>query len=261
MSKVLNHAAWGVLIILVLGLSVFNVSQAGVTEVDLSTAVGIWLFDEGSGDSTKDMSSEGNHGELVKSPKWVTGKFGKALEFNGKDNFVKTGQKLLDARAEFTVLCWVKPGKLTANRIGLLGQNDSPEFGFINPTTVNLWTPCSSVEAKYEFPAGEWHHIAVVSTGVSLTMYFDGQQKAQTEKDCSKDTHGSSDFGVNIGGGGVWDATGNWFTGAMDEVAIFHSALSNADVNKIMKTGFKAMTTAVDPRNRLTSTWAQIRKE
>ena len=59
---------------------------------------------------------------------------------------------------------------------------------------------------------------------------------------------------MNIGGGGIWDATGHWFTGAMDEVAIFHSALSNADVNKIMKTGFKAMTTAVDPRNRLTST-------
>jgi len=40
-------------------------------------------------------------------------------------------------------------------------------------------------------------------------MYFDGQQKAQTEKDCSKDTHGSSDFGVNIGEGGIWDATGH----------------------------------------------------
>jgi len=49
--------------ILVLSLSVANVSQAGVTEVDLSTAVGIWLFDE-----------------------------------DRKDNFFKTGQKLLDSR-------------------------------------------------------------------------------------------------------------------------------------------------------------------
>jgi len=134
MLKVSNCAIWGVFVILVLSLSVANVSQAGVTEVDLSTAVGIWLFDEGSGDSTKDMSSEGNHGELVKSPKWVTGKFGKALEFNGKDNFVKTGQKLLDSRVEFSVLCWVNPGKLTGGRIGLVGQNDSPEFvSFSNP--------------------------------------------------------------------------------------------------------------------------------
>ena len=43
MSKVLNHVVWGVLIILLLGLSVSNVSQAGVTEVDLSTAVGLSL--------------------------------------------------------------------------------------------------------------------------------------------------------------------------------------------------------------------------
>lgn len=117
MLKISNRAIWGVLVILVLSLSVANVSQAGVTEVDLSTAVGIWLFDEDSGDSTKDMSSEGNHGKLVKSPKCVTGKFGKALEFNGKGNFVKTGQKLLDSRVEFSVLCWVNPGKLTGERI------------------------------------------------------------------------------------------------------------------------------------------------
>ena len=63
MLKISNRAIWGVLVILVLSLSVANVSQAGVTEVDLSTAVGIWLFDE-----------------------------------DGKDNFVKTGQKLLDSR-------------------------------------------------------------------------------------------------------------------------------------------------------------------
>ncbi len=92
-------------------------------------------------------------------------------------------------------------------------------------------------------------------------MYFGGQQTAQTEKDCSKDTQWIFRFRCESGGGGIWDATGNWFTGAMDEVAICHSALSKADVNKIMKTGFKAMTTSVDPRNRLTSTWAQIRKE
>ena len=133
MLKISNRAIWGVFAILVLSLSVANVSQAGVTEVDLSTAVGIWLFDEDSGDSTKDMSSEVNHGKLVKSPKCVTGKFGKALEFNGKGNFVKTGQKLLDSRVEFSVLCWINLGKLTGERIGLVGQNDSPEFGFSNP--------------------------------------------------------------------------------------------------------------------------------
>ena len=217
------------LIILTLSLSVANIGQAKITEVDLSTAVGIWLFDEGSGDSTKDMSSKGNHAKLTEGPKWVSGKFGKALEFNGEDNCVQTEKKLLDAKTEFTIVSWIKPGKLTANRIGFVGQNASPEFGLSNPS------------------------------GSSVKVYLNGEMKAEKKADC-KD-HGASEFNVNIGGCGIWDGTGNWFTGAMDEVAIFHSVLDDATINKIMKTGFKAMTTAVDPRNRLAVTWGQIREE
>ena len=93
MNKVLDHSVWGMLIVLTLSLSVANIGQAKITEVDLSTAVGIWLFDEGSGDSTKDMSSKGNHAKLTEGPKWVSGKFGKALEFNGEDNCVQTEKK------------------------------------------------------------------------------------------------------------------------------------------------------------------------
>ncbi len=259
MNKVLDHSVWGMLIILTLSLSVANIGQAKITEVDLSTAVGIWLFDEGSGDSTKDMSSKGNHAKLTEGPKWVSGKFGKALEFNGEDNCVQTEKKLLDAKTEFTIVSWIKPGKLTANRIGFVGQNDSPEFGLSNPNTMMLWTPCNSVDAAFDAPEGEWHHIAAVASGSSVKVYLNGEMKAEKKADC-KD-HGASEFNVNIGGCGIWDGTGNWFTGAMDEVAIFHSVLDDATINKIMKTGFKAMTTAVDPRNRLAVTWGQIREE
>jgi hypothetical protein len=36
--------------------------------------------------------------------------------------------------------------------------------------------------------------------------------------------HGSSGFNVNIGGCGIYDPDGNWFTGIIDDVAIFHEA-------------------------------------
>jgi hypothetical protein len=168
-------------------------------------------------------------------------------------------KKLLDAKTEFTILSWVKPGNLTANRIGLVGQNDSPEFGLSNPKTIMLWTPCNSVDTAFDFPAGEWHHVAAVASGSFVKLYLDGAMKAEKKADC-KD-HGTSNFNVNIGGCGIWDAANNWFTGAMDEVAIFHSVLDDAAINKIMKSGFVAMTTAVDPRNRLALTWAKIRQE
>ena len=42
--------------------------------------VGVWLFDEGSGDKAEDSSDAGNDGDFQGKPKWVKGKFGKCLE-------------------------------------------------------------------------------------------------------------------------------------------------------------------------------------
>ncbi|HIB92673.1 TPA: LamG domain-containing protein [Candidatus Poribacteria bacterium] len=256
MKTVLNKPILFFLILITLTTIFVLAGQAKVSEVDLSSAVGIWLFDEGAGNATADLSEKGNHATLVKNPKWVAGKFGKALEFNGKDTCVQTGKKLLDAREEFTIVAWIKPGKITANRVGLLGQNDSPEFGFINPTTVNLWTPANSASITYSHPAGEWHHVAAVATTKFAKVYIDGEGQ-EVKKDIKN--HGTSNFNVNIGGCGIWDAAGNWFTGAMDEVAIFHKALNDGDIRKIMG-GFASIMTAVAPKDKLTLTWGNIKQ-
>ena len=51
-------------------------------KVKPETIVGIWLFDENVGNIAKDTSPNGkNNGILQEKPKWVQGKFGKALEF------------------------------------------------------------------------------------------------------------------------------------------------------------------------------------
>ena len=39
----------------------------------MGTAVGIWLFDEGTRKMAKDSSLNGNHGELIGKPKWAKG--------------------------------------------------------------------------------------------------------------------------------------------------------------------------------------------
>ena len=49
--------------IIVMSLALTIVSEA---EVNLDTAVGIWLLDEGAGQIAKDSSANGNDGELIK---------------------------------------------------------------------------------------------------------------------------------------------------------------------------------------------------
>ena len=96
-------------LLLSLGVVCFSLMAVHIStaEIDLSTAVGIWLFDEGKGNTAADISDGGNDGELLKSPEWVKGKFGQALKFDGKASCVQTGQKLLDGLEEFTILTWV----------------------------------------------------------------------------------------------------------------------------------------------------------
>ena len=132
MLRKIKYAYLGLFFLLFAGLVNTSYSKTDIDEL-MKSAVGVWLFDEGKGKVAKDLSKEGNDGELVKNPTWVKGKFGQALEFNGKDNCVQTGEKLLDNLKEFTILLWVNTarsplivwawlGKMTLRSLVLLIQ-------------------------------------------------------------------------------------------------------------------------------------------
>jgi hypothetical protein len=227
----------------------------GVAEIPFDDAVGIWLFDEGKGEVAKDISKEGNDGKLIEKPKWVNGQYGGALEFDGKTSCVDTEQKLLDNLEQFTIVCWVNPLSTPLSRTGLVGQNDSPEFGFITAAEVNLWTPTAGgLSNPYKHKIGEWHHVAAVADGSKTKVYIDG---TPVEKP-GPGPHGTSGFNVHIGGCGVWDPTGNFFHGQMDEVAIFHTALDDDQIKEIMNVSFKGIL-AVEAKDKLPTTWGKVK--
>ena len=82
-------------------------------EIDLKTATGIWLFDEGKGKIANDLSGHQGDGKLEKVPKWVKGKFGQAIEFDGKDDYVQIepsdqyNPKNAKGNYEFTISFWM----------------------------------------------------------------------------------------------------------------------------------------------------------
>ena len=67
-----------------------NISDA---KIDESTIAGMWTFEDGQGDTVTDESGNGSDGTFVGDLKWVDGKFGGGLEFNGTDTWVKIGTK------------------------------------------------------------------------------------------------------------------------------------------------------------------------
>ncbi|HMJ88685.1 MAG TPA: LamG-like jellyroll fold domain-containing protein, partial [Candidatus Acidoferrum sp.] len=161
-----------------------------------------------------------------------------AVTLNGSSSFVAGPSGFFSGRGAFTVGGWVNPAAaaLAGSRVGLFGQNDCVEFGFSSGTTIELWTPGGgSIQVPYPHPANTWHHIVGVGDGSALRVYIDGQPAGSGG--ITTASYGSSTFNFNIGGGGIADGTGNFFTGQMDEVVGYHRALTPAEVFSLYQAG------------------------
>ena len=158
----------------------------------------------------------------------------RAATFDGLGDWVNTQNPFLQDRGAFTLEYWVAPANRVSDpttfgtRIGIVGQNDAVEYGFIDANTIQIWTPVDNLNTAYSFPDNEWHHVATIASGTSLRTYYDGVLQASTS--VTTMDYGASSFNVNIGGGGVFDGSGNYFTGKIDEVAIFDKAIPAARV-------------------------------
>ncbi|MHC4538056.1 MAG: LamG domain-containing protein, partial [Planctomycetota bacterium] len=208
-------------IVLVLGL--FSSASAEL--------IGHWKFDEGSGEVAFDSSGNGNDGTINGESEWIPGVGGSALAFDGTDDFVGTDKSLLDNKSEFTLTFWVAAGNAGASRIGLVGQNDLIEMGFMSGN-AEIWTSASgTTNTPWTFDDFTWHYFTVVGDATSMNIYLDGELLATGSGSAN---YGTSTFPVNIGGGGVWDASGNWFNGWIDDVRIYDHALSEAEIESAM---------------------------
>jgi hypothetical protein len=154
--------------------------------------------------------------------------------FNGTGSYVNGPYQLLDDLPAFTIAGWIKPMATPQSRTGLFGQNDTIEFGFINATTLNVWTYYGSTSYTWPYPANQWHYVAAVGGKGTLALFVDGRRVASSAANPA--TYGNSEFDFNIGGGGIWDASGNYFAGQIDEVAVWYRALAANELAALVAT-------------------------
>ncbi|UCD49494.1 MAG: LamG domain-containing protein [Phycisphaerales bacterium] len=204
-----------------------------VTPVEPDTAglVLYYALDEGAGATVADSSGNGNNGVIDGSPAWISGVSGSALGFDGSRDYVTAGASLLNDLQAFSIACWLTGDLSLTDRSGLIGQNDCIEYGISASDNVQIWSAGSgAVDLAWAYDGdADWHHIVAVGDGQTVTIYLDGKP-AISGGTAITDTYGSSTYPVNVGGGGIFDATGNWFSGQIDEIYIYQRALSAAEV-------------------------------
>ena len=226
-------------------------------EIDSKSIVGIWLFDEGGGNTAKDSSGKGNNGKLMNNPKWVEGKLGKALEFDGQDDYVEVPDNdTLDVTA-ITLNAWVK-GKanqlVDGNAIVFKTGSYVLQYwgGVINPGVFvsgnwcgSGWLPSAVIWDN------DWHHMALAYDGSTQKFYVDGGLKDSNTACAGKIDITTAELKIGTGNVG-------FYTGFIDEVAIFNVILSEDDIKTIIAKGLKSIA-AVSPPGKLTTTWASIK--
>jgi hypothetical protein len=170
-----------------------------------------------------------------------------AYGYDGLDSGTVTG--LVGAQnnlAQFTLLGWFNTPGVEPVRTGLFGQNDTLEYGFhavdaSGQAQFGIFTGAggSVFMAQSNITVGQWYMSAAVGNGTNVSVFLfttnggGGFQVAQAIGGTPTTNYGSSAFGFNIGGDGVLDPTGNFFTGSIDEVAIFHRALSVGELSDL----------------------------
>ena len=171
---------------------------------------------------------------------WVEGKLGKALSFDGVDDYVDCGSdSSLDIAGNMTVEVWIKTAVSQTNHAGMVvkGATGFPWTGwqlqFYNNKARGIIFDYSNnaiVEGTTVITDGSWHHIVLTDDGSYLRLYVDS-----IEEDYALSSGvGNYDTTVELRIGR--DRGSLYFNGTIDEVRIYNRALSEEEIiNKYLK--------------------------
>jgi len=245
--------------------------------IDNGTIVAMWLFDEGSGKTVKDSSGNKNDGTITGDYNWGTGKFGKALEFNGKNTIVDCGKGAstdFNGQKNFSISVWAKTdSKSVISGMFVwkaLGCSTWAQYGFGVGAIEAVATPANKlcfyyrktngdaseiVADKNDIPTDEWFHAAGTYDGSQLSLYLNGELVGTKKSDGAP---WASTEKVYIGGDPGCGIRYIW-SGLMDELLIFNVTLPIDDVKSLMRGYTGAM--SVSSIEKLATTWANIKSQ
>ncbi|MEK6793455.1 MAG: LamG domain-containing protein [Spirochaetota bacterium] len=208
--------------------------------------VALWNFDEGEGPITRDAGPIGIHlrynerGDRKPDetpPKWVRGKFGKALLFNGDLrqtlwNAADSFKKFFGLKDAITFEAWVKPEDPPAPKnMGFFQNMEYSKNGFrINFSAgFNVGWQLQDgkgevvINSKKGLPPGVWSHFACTYDGTVMRIYINGV--LDTEKPINGCIIQSRSDGISIA-----------YTGGYP---FFYGAIDSIRISKIARTEFK----------------------
>jgi hypothetical protein len=254
-------------------LSIIFIMSTGISLalIQQNSFVGAWLFDEGGGQNVTDLTNKNGIGKAFGGPKWVQGKSGTAIDFDGKDDYLEI--KLPEvfnnmAKNDFTITYWaniqdIKGSGDVWKRIVEARFDNTNYLQFdiqINDGELGINVIVEGIETTFitDLPivADTWYYVTCTweASKKSLKFYLDGV--LQTKPGTTPASAGTQKI-LNIGRRSD-DNPSTYFDGIIDEFAVLNVALSEEDIKALMNNGLNTYA-SVSPLDKLANTWSKIK--
>ena len=213
-------------------LSTYSNTASATTPAGPSGLVAAYAFDEGSGTTVADASGNGHNGTISNATWAATGKFGKALQFNGGNALVSVPNAAqLQLSTGMTLEAWVNPSAVNSSwRDVIYKGNDNY---YLEATSTNASKPDAGMIAGGSYAdafgtsalaANTWSYLTETYDGSTLKLYVNGTQVASV---AHTGAIASSTNPLQIGGDTIY---GQYFAGLIDEVRVYNVALTAAQI-------------------------------
>lgn len=219
-------------------------------ETGTSNLAARWHFDEGSGSSVTDSSTNSNTG-TISGASWegsdgggwynrsdVGFSSGDSLLFNGTSDFITVANHVSLTLNSMTIEAWIRNDAVSTSQY-VIAKWDPPlvmsyalaistEYILLQTTSDGSNVTLDNLSTNPDkIIDGQWHHIAATfdDTLNTKTLYIDGDNAIASNGWAGPIFSGSADLLI----GSDTDFT-FLYTGTIDEVSIYNTALSAAEI-------------------------------
>lgn len=175
---------------------------------------------------------------------FVPGKAGQGFDFFGDNDYLLVPDAASLEPAQVTLEAWVRhsgsPGTfvyVAAKGAGFVAASYALYTGGDGGMYFYIYNPAAAAGATSPgsgtFPwdtflwDGNWHHVAGTYDGATVRLYVDGSQIGTDTAGASGIGYGQPDDNLYIG---VYGFGFGWYTGGLDDIAVWSRALSAAEV-------------------------------
>jgi prepilin-type N-terminal cleavage/methylation domain-containing protein len=212
-----------------------------------SYAAGIWTLDEGTGTAANDISGWENNGTIYNGtwrcatvdPNYTPSGQGCSLQFNGTSSTVTvTDNSSLKPTNAITLEGWFKTSNYAQTDQTIVMKWEGYNFAYLwNGSLPYIWfelrgtdestraLTSGDVIGNWPITNNTWFHIAETYDGTYMRVYVNGVLYQQ--KNVGTFTIKGTTSNLNIGS---YNASSRWMNGLIDEVRIYATSLTSAQI-------------------------------